>query len=120
MKRHDIANAIINAPTPKEAKQIASQLKTDEFTDQLARWAKIKVCVMDFILRIKWNCCTKFRQALQSTEGMVVAEATSCTFWGVGVLQTWRNTPNLPNSSVRITWVNFRWLFGAMYLNPIC
>ena len=85
MKRHDIANAIINAPTPKEAKQIASQLKTDEFTDQLARWAKIKVCVMNFILRIKWNCCTKFRQALQSTEGMVVAEATSCTFWGVGV-----------------------------------
>ena len=69
----------------KEAKQLASQLKTGEFTDQLARLAKIKGSVMNFILRIKWNYCTEFRQALQSTEGMVVAEATSCTFWGVGV-----------------------------------
>ena len=52
---------------------------------QLADWAKIKVDVMDFILRAKWNCCAKFRQALLSTEGMVIAEATSCDFWGVGV-----------------------------------
>ena len=34
-----------------------------------------------------WNCCAKFRQALLSTEGMVIAEATSTSyvFWGVGV-----------------------------------
>ena len=36
-------------------------------------------------LRAKWNSCTKFRQSLLSTEGMVVAVATSCDFWGVGV-----------------------------------
>ena len=40
---------------------------------------------MNYVLRVKWNCCPKFRQALLATEGMVIAEATSCDFWGVGV-----------------------------------
>ena len=82
MNRHDVAQEVYDAPTPKEAKMIASRLK---IADNLAEWDKIKVSVMDFILRVKWNCCAKFRQSLLSTEGMVVAEATSCGFWGVGV-----------------------------------
>ena len=41
--------------------------------------------MMNYILRVKWNSCAKFRQALLSTEGMVVAETTSCDFCGVGV-----------------------------------
>ena len=69
---------------PYEAKMIASRLKIADNSVQLAEWDKIKVSVMDFILRVKWNCCAKFRQSLLSTEGMVVAEATSCGFWGVG------------------------------------
>ena len=85
MKEHDIAQEVLNATTPKEAKQVASQLKTSKYSDQLAKWAKIKISVMDFILRAKWNCCAKFQQTLSATEGMVVAEATSCVFWGVGV-----------------------------------
>ena len=40
---------------------------------------------MNYILRVKWNSCEKFRQYLLSTEGMVMAEATSDDFWGVGV-----------------------------------
>ena len=36
-------------------------------------------------LKLKWNCCGKFRQALMSTEGLTVAEATQDDFWGVGV-----------------------------------
>ena len=78
MNRQDIAQQVYDAPTPKDAKLIASQLKIAKNSMQLADWAKIKVGVMDFILRAKWNCCAKFRQALLSTEGMVIAEATSC------------------------------------------
>ena len=45
----------------------------------------IKVSIMERELKWKWNCCSKYRQALMSTEGMVVAEATQDDFWGVGV-----------------------------------
>ena len=85
MQRPDIAKLVSEAPTPKEAKRVASQLKTREHSDDLAKWDKIKLSVMSFILRVKWNCCDKFKQALLQTEGMTIAEATSCTFWGVGV-----------------------------------
>ena len=92
MNHHDVAQEVYDAPpgglrcTPKEAKMIASRLKIADNSVQLAEWDKIKVSVMDFILRVKWNCFSKFRQSLLSTElGMVVAEATSCGFWGVGV-----------------------------------
>ena len=96
MNRHDVAQKVYDAPTPKEAKMIASRLKIADNSVQLAEWDKIKVSVMDFILRVKWNCCAKFRQSLLSTEGMVVAEATSCGFWGVGV------APNL--AAFKIPW----------------
>ena len=36
-------------------------------------------------LKLKWNCCSKYRHALMSTEGMVIAEAAQDDFWGVGV-----------------------------------
>ena len=85
MNNQDVAKLVIDVPTPREAKQIASQLKVSENSEQLAEWHKINLSVMDYTLRVKWNSCAKFRQALLSTEGMVVAEATSCDFWGVGV-----------------------------------
>ena len=84
MQNPEVANAVLNAPTPKEAKQIASQLKKKN-SMLLAEWYKINLSVMNYVLRVKWNCCPKFRQALLATEGMVIAEATSCDFWGVGV-----------------------------------
>ena len=84
MNKQDIAKQD-RAPTPKDAKFIAFQLKIAKNSMQLADWGKIKVDMMDFILRVKWNCCAKFRQALLSTDGMVIAEATFCDFWGVGV-----------------------------------
>ena len=85
MNRIDIAEAVFNAASPKLAKEAAAPLKSSEYTVLLAEWAKIKLAVMSFILRVKWNCCGKFRQALLQTTGMTIAEATSCTFWGVGV-----------------------------------
>ena len=40
---------------------------------------------MERALKLKWNCCSKYRQALMSTKSMVIAEATQDDFWGVGV-----------------------------------
>ena len=37
------------------------------------------------ILRAKWNCSGRFRQTLMATSNLTIAEATSDTFWGVGV-----------------------------------
>ena len=37
------------------------------------------------ILKAKWDCSADFRQALMSTEGMILAEDTQDRFWGVGV-----------------------------------
>ena len=85
MNRPDIARQVYDSPTPKDAKLIASHLKVPQNAGELAEWDKIKLSVMEYISRVKWNCCAKFRQALLSTEGMVIAEATSCDYWGVGV-----------------------------------
>ena len=40
---------------------------------------------MERELKLKWNSCSRYRQALMSTEGMVIADATKDDFWGVGV-----------------------------------
>ena len=85
MRRSDIAQLVLEATSPHEAKQISAQLKVKEYTAHLAEWATIKLSVMSFILKVKWNQCAKFRQALLSTEGMTICEATSCNYWGVGV-----------------------------------
>ena len=69
----------------REEKQVAAQLKSSEHSTNLAKWAIIKVSDMAFILQVKWNQCAKFRQALISTEGMTICEATSCDYWGIGV-----------------------------------
>ena len=85
MERSDIAQLVLDATSPREAKQISAQLKTTEHTAHLAEWATIKLSVMSYILKVKWNQCAKFRQALLSTEGMTICEATACDYWGVGV-----------------------------------
>ena len=85
MDRNDIAQRVLNAASTREEKQVAAQLKSSEHSMNMAKWATIKVSVMAFILKVKWNQCAKFRQALISTEGMTICEATSCDFWGVGV-----------------------------------
>ena len=48
---------------------------------------------MENALKLKWNSCAKFRQALMQTSGMTIAEATQDTFWGVGV------APNLAHET---------------------
>ena len=47
IKNSDVAYAVLNAPTPKEAKQIASQLK-EKKSKLLAEWYKINLSVMNY------------------------------------------------------------------------
>ena len=89
MDRNDIAQKVLNAASTREEKQVAAQLKASEHSMNMAKWDTIKVSVMAFILKVKWNQCAKFRQALLSTEGMTICEDTPCDFWGVLV------SPNL-------------------------
>ena len=74
-----------DANTPRQAKELVTKLKTDVHQDYLASWSRIKVSVMGRALKLKWNSCSRHHQALMSTEGMVIAEATKDDFWGVGV-----------------------------------
>ena len=85
--RDDVAQQVYGVPTPRQAKEIATKLKYEVHIDYMASWTKIKVSIMEMerALKLKWNCCSKYRQALMSTESMVIAEATQDDFWGVGV-----------------------------------
>ena len=80
-----LLNEYLTLHPPREAKQVAAQLKSPEHSRNLAKWTRIKVSVMAFILKVKWNQCAKFRQPLISTEGRTICEETSCDYWGVGV-----------------------------------
>ena len=80
--RSDIAIQVYDAPSPKGTKQISAKLKTCVSEDVLARWDNIKLTVMDFVLKNKWNLCNNFRQSLMCTESSTIADATQDLFWG--------------------------------------
>ena len=82
LKHDDLANLIYTTETPREVKVLSDKLNKHE---RMAEWSNIKVDVMRKILRAKWNCSGRFRQTLMATSNMTIAEATSDTFWGVGV-----------------------------------
>ena len=79
----DLADRILAAGTPADAKSISSELKSNE--NIIESWNDIKNCEMKCVLKAKWNCSGRFRQTLMSTANMTIAEATQDTYWGVGV-----------------------------------
>ena len=81
----DAAEKVHAALSAKAAKDIASDLKAKLTAPILAGWIKTRVSVMEETLKLKWNCCGKFRQALMATMDTTIAEATQDTFWGVEV-----------------------------------
>ena len=81
----EVANQVIAAPSAKVAKELSTDLKKNVTVACLANWSKIRVHIMEDALKLKWNCCSKFRHSLMSTSGMTIAEATMDSFWGVGV-----------------------------------
>ena len=82
LNRLDLADDILNAETPREAKSISAQLSLH---DGMVEWNKVKVDIMGKLLKTKWSNCAQFSHTLMSTAGMTIAEATSDMFWGVGV-----------------------------------
>ena len=103
----DVALQIYSSPTPRKAKEIATQLKANVNEDDLASWDRIKLSVMEYVLLHKWNSSAKFRQSIMCTEGMTIAEATQDCFWGVGV------APNLAQFTKPIKFL------GANHLGQI-
>ena len=93
--RPDLAHKVIEAQTPKLAKQIAAELKGRISPDHIGKWLSKRILVMENALKLKWNSCAKFRHVLMQTSGMAIAEATQDTFWGVGV------APNLAQETRR-------------------
>ena len=82
--RTDLAYRILAAETPADRKSIASELKCNE--NIIESWNDIKNCELKCVLREKWNCSGRFRQALMSTAYMTIVEATQDTYWVVGVV----------------------------------
>ena len=68
---------------------------------------------MEETLKLKWNCCGKFRQALMATMGTTIAEATQDTFWGVGV------APNLAEETDPNHFLGFNQL-GRILMSMRC
>ena len=78
----DLAEQVLSAETPHDAKAVASRVNCDV---RMAEWDKIRIDAMSKILKFKWNSSGRFCQTLMSTSNLTIAEATSDTFWGVGV-----------------------------------
>ena len=81
--RPDLAQQVVEAPTPKLAKQIATSMEVHP--DYMASWDIKRFDVMQRALKLKWNSCAKFRNSLMATHGQTIAEATQDAVWGVGV-----------------------------------
>ncbi len=84
-KRPKLAQAIMQAPIPSRAKQIAKKLRTAPLIDE---FRKIKVQVMAQLLEHKFVQCQLFRQAL--VPGKRYLETTRDTYWGCGQTQEFR------------------------------
>ncbi len=84
-KRPKLAQAIMQAPIPLHAKQIAKKLRSAPLLEE---FRKIKVQVMARLLEHKFVQCQLFRQAL--VPGKRYFETTRDTYWGCGQTQEFR------------------------------
>ena len=79
--RADLAEKVVKAGTPREAKQIAAQVKHDSSSN----WHNIKCDVMKEVLSAKMKCSKPFRDALIASGTKVLVEARLDDFWGSGL-----------------------------------
>ena len=77
----DLAEKVVKAGTPREAKQIAAQVKHDSSSN----WHNIKCDVMKEVLSAKMKCSKPFRDALIASGTKVLVEARLDDFWGSGL-----------------------------------
>lgn len=80
----DVADQILDAPHAAAAKSIADnnlvKEENSKFDEEAATTA------MEKALRAKLECCPEFHQALMETGDAILAEATTDTYWGSGLL----------------------------------
>ena len=86
MEEH--AFEILNAPTPAEAKEIASRVPRYLHGD----WHQIKLSVMKQILHAKADYCPLFRSTLIESTGKILVESTQDLFWASGLPPVFSDT----------------------------
>jgi ribA/ribD-fused uncharacterized protein len=74
---YDLDDQIRHAPTAKEAKTIANQIKVNE------TWEEVRPVIMAEILKIKYTQCADFREKLTNSKGYLDHNVKS-SFWGTG------------------------------------
>ena len=80
--REDLANEILQATTPEQAKEIASRVPPQLH----GSWHRVKLEYMEEILEAKVDSCPEFRQALVNRMGKRLVEAVkSDIFWSSGL-----------------------------------
>ena len=80
--REDLAEKVIAAKFPIDAKKIAEEVKDD---NPKSHWNVIKFDVMREVLQAKINSSATFRQALLDTGDMKLAEGREDMTWGSGL-----------------------------------
>ena len=78
---NELANEILMAPSPSDAKQIASRIPRHMHNN----WHSIKICIMKQILNAKADCFPRFREELIQSEGKQLVEATRDLYWSSGL-----------------------------------
>ena len=78
--RDDLAEKVIKAKTPREAKDIASVVKNSD-----SNWHKIKYEVMERVLNEKADCSEEFRKELIATGTKLLIEPRQDLWWGSGL-----------------------------------
>ena len=83
----DVADQILDAPHAAAAKSIADSHLEKEVKKEDTKWnVDVAKRTMEKALEAKLECCPEFRQTLMDTGDAILAEATSDTFWGSGLL----------------------------------
>ena len=95
LEHFDIADRIIEAKTPYEAKKLGDSIYQDPSTD-LTPWERVKEDVMYEILSLKYSTCAEFRSKLLGTKNKAIVEATNNRFWASGLTPSETvNTPKM-------------------------
>ena len=79
---NELANEILMAPSPSDAKQIASRVPMHLHNN----WHSIKIYIMKQILHAKVDCFPRFREELIQSEGKQPVEVLANSIGQVGYL----------------------------------
>ena len=83
VKRDDLAQDVLNSPTPELAKEVTSMIPSHNH----GTWHSVKCDIMDEILEAKAKSCPEFRQSLIISHGKRLVEAVRTDlFWSSGLI----------------------------------